>query len=68
MVLAGFICFTMFLGAFVPYLAGQVKAMPVSVWCTSDGYFYHFSSGIFKSWAEAHGVQFKELPNHLSQQ
>ena len=29
MVLAGFICFTMFLGAFVPYLAGQVKAMPV---------------------------------------
>ena len=68
MVLAGFICFTMFLGAFVPYLAGQVSAMPVSVWRTSDGYFYHFSSGIFESWAVAHGVQFKELPSQVRQQ
>jgi hypothetical protein len=51
-VLAGFVTFTMFLGSLIPYMVGQGKSAPVTIWQGRDGYYYHFYSGAYSDWAD----------------
>jgi len=57
MILSGFITFSMLLGSLIPYMIGQGKSAPVTVWRGRDGYYYHFYSGVYCAWADTQRMQ-----------
>lgn len=57
MIVTGFIAFVMSFGAFIPHMVGVKKSAPVTIWKKSDGYYYLFHSGVYRSWANRLAAQ-----------
>ena len=60
MIGTGFVAFVMIFGAFIPHIVGEKKSAPVTIWKKSDGYYYLFHSGVFRSWAKRLAAQYAE--------
>jgi hypothetical protein len=67
MISTGFVAFVMLCGSFIPYMVGEKKSAPVTIWKKSDGYYYLFHSGVYRSWAEELAVQYAETSNEIKE-